>query len=384
MKIIIPTVSRSDFSILLPLIKILKKNSKFKIKTLVTGEHYSKKMGNTLKEISNHKIQANLKIKLKEYKSNPQSILKKSSKIIDKFSNIIKSIKPNLIIVLGDKYETLIIAFCAFIYRIPIVHIHGGEKTIGSLDDTFRHQISKMADLHFVEREVYKKRLIQLGENSKNIIVCGSLARESLKEKKFYDLKFLEDKFKIKFFKKNLIFTYHPEIGKKLKKKVLNNIFLIFEKNPNIKFIITSPNLDSGSDYIRDLINKKKGLKNVDYVKSFGEDYYFSVLKIVDGIIGNSSSGLIEAPALKKFTINIGIRQKGRFLEKSVINCSNNLYEIQKSINIAYSKKFKNNILNYKLKKNIKTSNKILKSLRRFDYKKDRYKVFNDINFKNK
>ena len=117
-------------------------------------------------------------------------------------------------------------------------------------------------------------------------------------------------------------------------------------------------------------------------MKSFGQDYYFSTLKIVDGVIGNSSSGMIEVPALKKFTINIGIRQKGRFLEKSVINCKNNINEIQKSLNYAYSKKFQKNLNNHKIIKNIKTSKMILKSLKKFDYKKDRYKVFNDINFK--
>ena len=382
MKITIPTVSRSDFGILLPLIKVLKKDKKFKVEILATGEHYSKKMGNTFKEISKNKIHIDSKIRLNENKSDSTSILKKSSKIISKFSSLLKLNKPNLLIVLGDKYETLIIAYCAFIHRIPIVHIHGGEKTIGSLDDTFRHLISKMSNLHFVERGVYKKRLIQLGENSKNIIVSGSLARENLKNKKFHNIKFIEDKFKIKFFKKNLIFTYHPEIEKKLNKKKINSVFSIFEKNPDIKFIITSPNLDIGSDYIRALIKKKIKLKNVDYVKSFGQDHYFSTLKIVDGVIGNSSSGMIEVPALKKFTINIGIRQKGRFLEKSVINCKNNINEIQKSLNYAYSKKFQKNLSNHKMIKNIKTSKIILKSLKKFDYKKDRYKIFNDINFK--
>jgi GDP/UDP-N,N'-diacetylbacillosamine 2-epimerase (hydrolysing) len=380
MKILIPTVSRSDFGILLPLIDIMKKDKKFDIKTLVTGEHYSKKMGNTFKEIISKKIEINSKIRLNEYKSNPISVLKKSSEIILKFSSLLKRMKPNLLIVLGDKYETLILTYCAFIYRIPIAHVHGGEKTVGSLDDTFRHQISKMSDIHFVERKIYKKRLIQLGENPKSIVVAGSLAKETLMNKVFLKKKIIEKKFKIKFFNKNVIFTYHPEINNKIDKKKINNIFSIIEKNPDIKFIITSPNLDIGSDYIRALINKKIKLKNVDYVKSFGQDYYFSILKIVDGIIGNSSSGLIEVPTLKRFSINIGIRQKGRFCEKSVINCSDRLIDIQKSLNVAYSTKFKKFLKNLKIKKKINTSDIILKTLKKFNYKKDRYKVFNDIN----
>ncbi len=219
MKILIPTVSRSDFGILSPLIDIIKKNKKFDIKTLVTGEHYSKKMGNTFKEIIYKKIQINSKIKLNEYKSNPISVLKKSSEIIQKFSKLLEGTKPNLLIVLGDKYETLILTYCAFIFRIPIAHIHGGEKTVGSLDDTFRHQISKMSDIHFVERKIYKKRLIQLGEDPKNIVVSGSLARETLMNEIFLKKKLIEKKFKIKFFNKNVIFTYHPEIYNKIDKK---------------------------------------------------------------------------------------------------------------------------------------------------------------------
>ena len=257
MKLLISTVSRSDFGILSGLIKVLEKNKKFKIKTLVSGEHHSRKMGNTFKEILNENISIDTHIRLKEYSSDPISVLRKSHDIIKKFSNFIKKDKPDLLVVLGDKYETFLITYCAFVCRIPIVHIHGGEKTIGSLDDTFRHQISKMSNLHFVERNIYKKRLIQLGEIPKNIIVSGSLSRECLKKHKFHKKKEIEKKFKIKFFNKNVIFTYHPETLGLLNKKKINGVFSIFEKNPHIKFIITAPNLDVGSDYLRFLIKKK-------------------------------------------------------------------------------------------------------------------------------
>ncbi len=381
MKLLIATVSRSDFGILSNLTIKLKKKKIFKIKTLVTGEHYSKKMGNTYQEMFNKNIKPDVKIKLKEYPSEPLFVLKKSSDLIIKLSNYLKKNKSDLLIVLGDKYETFLITYCAFINRIPIAHIHGGEKTIGSLDDTFRHQISKMANIHFPEREIYKKRLIQLGENPKNIIVSGSLARESINNHNFHKKKEIEKKFNFKFFDYNLIFTYHPETVNKFNKKKINNIFSIIEKNPNIKFIITSPNLDIGSDYVRNLIKKKRKLKNVKFIKSFGQDYYFSVLKIVDGVIGNSSSGIIEAPALKKFTINIGNRQMGRIFEKSIINCKDNVKDIQKSLKLAYSTKFNKVLKKFKIKDNLKASQIILKSLSNLNYKKHEYKIFNDINF---
>ena len=381
MKLLIASVSRSDFGILSTLIIKLKKKNFFKIKTLVTGEHYSKKMGNTFQEILNKDIKIDIKIKLKEYPSYPLAVLKKSSDLIIKLSNYFKKNKSDLLIILGDKYETFIIAYCAFINRIPIAHIHGGEKTIGSLDDTFRHQISKMANIHFAERETYKKRLIQLGETPKNIIVSGSLARESLNNHNFHKKREIEKKFNFKFFDKNLVFTYHPETTKKFDKKKINDIFSIIEKNPNIKFIITSPNLDIGSDYLRLLINRKRKLKNVKFIRSFGKNYYFSVLKIVDGVIGNSSSGIIEAPALKKFTINIGNRQTGRICEKSVINCKGNAKDIQKSLKLAYSTKFNKILKKFKIKDNLKASQIILKSISSFNYKKHEFKIFNDINF---
>ena len=215
-------------------------------------------MGNTFKEILNKKIKINSQIKLTEYSSNSISTLKKSSELIIKLSKYFENNRPDLLIILGDKYETLIIAYCAFIYRIPIAHIHGGEKTIGSLDDTFRHQISKMSNLHFAERKSYKKRLIQLGEISNNIIVTGSLAKEYIKKHNFHKKSEIQKKFGFKFFDKNLIFTYHPETIRKINKKKTKKIFSIFEKNPQIKFIITTPNLDIGSDYLKFLIEKKK------------------------------------------------------------------------------------------------------------------------------
>ena len=383
MKLIVATVSRSDFGIMSNLISLLKKDKNLSVSTLVTGEHFTSKMGNTFKEIKK-KFYIDKRIKLEEYSSEPNSIIKKSSELITKFSNYIKNNKPDLILLLGDKYEVLMIAYCAFIFRIPIAHIHGGEKTSGSLDDTFRHQISKMADLHFVERLEYKKRLIQLGEDSRKISIVGSLSRENLSKLSFISKKEIEKKFSIKFFEKNIIFTYHPETIKNVTKKKLAQIFDIINLYPDIKFIITSPNLDPGSDNIRNIIMKKKKLKNVNYIKSFGQEYYFSVLKLVDGIIGNSSSGLIEVPFMKKFTINIGSRQNGRYLEDTVINCNNDIENIVKSIKFAYSKKFQKVLQNFKSLDNLNASKKILKKITNFDSKNYSYKMFNDIDFINK
>ena len=171
-------------------------------------------------------------IKLNEYKSNPISVLKKSSEIIQKFSKLLGGTKPNLLIVLGDKYETLILTYCAFIFRIPIAHIHGGEKTVGSLDDTFRHQISKMSSVHFVEREVYKKRLIQLGESPSSVFTVGGMGVDNINNTKIISKKILESKLKIKFFKS-------PKSARVL---VIMDILFIFKNYINL--------ICNGSNYL--------------------------------------------------------------------------------------------------------------------------------------
>lgn len=381
MKILVTSVSRSDFGILSNLIGKLFKDKFFNIELLITGEHNSKLLGYTKREVFKS---FNKKVRLLKISDNKnissKTILIKSSEILYKISEYYKKINPDLVLLLGDRYETLLLAYAALICDKPIAHIHGGEKTIGSKDDIFRHCISKISNIHFVERVEYKKRLVQLGENKNKIYIVDSLGRENIKKIKFQKKNMLEKKYKFNFFEKNLIFTFHPE--NKKNNIIKNDIRMTLEairQSKNIRFIFTSTNLDNGSDVIRDEIFKfiKKNTHCI-YVPSFGTIDYFSILKYSDGVIGNSSSGIIEVPALNKFTINIGDRQAGRYKDISIIDCKCKTKEILKSINNAYSKKFQLKIKNnfYKLNN---SSNKIIRIIKRLDLRKIKHKEFVDI-----
>ena len=381
MRVLFITTSRSDYGILEPLLRKIKKDKFFQTKILVTGEHNSK-IHNKSKNLvlKDNKLNTNiLKISDREG-SNPKDILKKSSIILSKIFHYLKNINPDIILLVGDRYETFLVSYASMVCRIPIAHLHGGEKTVASIDDAMRHSISKMANIHLVERLDYKRRLIQIGEDRSKIFVVGSLGRENINNTKLFSKKYLEKNLKFKFFDKNIIFTYHPETLNT--DKIEKNIKIILKsiKNyNNIRFIFTSPNLDVGSNIIRKNIMKFiKNNSNAVYFPSLGSKKYFSVLKYSDGVIGNSSSAIIEVPFMKKFSINIGNRQKGRFKYPSVINIKNSSKEIKNAINLVYQKKF-----SIKIKKNKiysrKTSNKIVGILKKINLNKILFKEFVDL-----
>ena len=208
-KILIFTSSRADYGLFHRLIKKLKK--KFQIKLVVSGSHLSKKHGETIKEINDTKIKIFKKIKWSKFEDSHLNIVNNFSETLKKFSMIIKNYKFDLIILLGDRFETLSVAIAAHLFRIPIAHIHGGELTSGSIDDAMRHSITKLSSLHFVSHKEYKKRVIQLGENPNNVFVVGSLGAENIDQTKFLSKNNLEKLLKLKFLDKNILINFHPE-----------------------------------------------------------------------------------------------------------------------------------------------------------------------------
>jgi len=319
---------------------------------VVAGSHLEKNYGLSAKEIiaDKNKIDFSFKTKLKS--NNSISTLFSMSESLKKFTLILKKINPNIVIILGDRYEMLMAAISAMIQNYPIAHIHGGETTKGAFDDSIRHAISKMANLHFVSHDLYKKRLIELGENSKKIFNFGGLGAENISICKFLSKKQIEEKYKFRFYKKNIVVAFHPVTREpRTAKKYFLELVKALEKFPSIRFIFTYPNIDPENIFIIKIIEKcVKKNKNFISVKSFGQKFFFSVLKNIDGMIGNSSSGILEAPSFKISTINIGNRQKGRAQGNSIINCKPVAKSIEKCIRKIYSKNFKKKI---KLSKNI-------------------------------
>ena len=231
----------------------------------------------------------------------------------------------------------------AYISRIPVAHIHGGEVTHGALDDSFRHAISKMSQIHFVANKVYKKRLIQLGETPKNIFVVGALGIDNILEAKFSSKINLGKKLNIEFGDKNLLINFHPETANKyLAKDHVKEILSALNSFENIKLFFTYPGSDlENQEIIKVIRNFVENNNNAYFFKSLGSVNYLSFLNIVDAVIGNSSSGIIEMPYFKKPTINLGSRQSGRLFASSIINCEIKKEKIIQAIKYIYSKKFK-------------------------------------------
>ena len=373
MRICIFTGSRSEYSLLKKLIILLNKDPFFQCKLVVSGSHLSNLYGLSYKEILDDgiKIFSKQKVNLKD--SSPWSVCNAFALVNQKLNIFFQKNKFDLLIVLGDRYEALAVSIAAYINRIKICHIHGGEKTLDSLDDNFRHAISKFSNYHFVSHKLNKKRLIQLGENKENIHVVGGLGANIIKNFQFHTKNFLEKELKLTFHKKTILVNFYPEISnnfdtKKNLKFILNTINFF----PKFQFVFTLPSHDRDVDFFEKKIsNLCKKRKNCFVFKNLGQRKYLSLMKYSDLVIGNSSSGILEAPSFSRFSLNIGNRQSGRIFSKSVIQTSAKTEELKKKIKKYINKKsnFKNeyyrnntyDLMVQKLKKIKKNLNKNFK-----------------------
>ena len=340
------TTARSDFGLLRNLIVETSKIKKFKVSLIATGSHFSNVYGNTFKEILKNRVKITKKIKTLQ-SGNTNNIGVLISKCIKDSSIYFKKNKTDILIILGDRYEALSVAIAAHVNKIPIAHIHGGELTKNLMDDAFRHSITKLSQIHFTANNVYKNRVIQLGENPKNVFLTGALGIDAIKKTKLLSRYQIEKNLKIKLNNKNVIVTLHPEtLDRKFNSKKVDILFdSISSFKDEVNFIFTSP----GADYESNLIAKKiknfvKKNKNCYLFKSLGYEMYYSLLKLSNLMLGNSSSGVLEMPYFNKPTINIGYRQKGRLMDNSVINVKWNKTKIKKEIyKSLYKKQFYKN-----------------------------------------
>ena len=326
------------------LINKFQKDRNINLKIFATGMHLSPEFGNTYKEILNDDLKIEKKVKILNSSDTPTSISKSTALGISRFASVFDSTRPDFLIVLGDRYEMMSAVIAASFHQIPVAHIGGGDTTLGAFDEWIRHSITKMSWLHFVSNPSSKKRVIQLGENPKRVFVTGHLGVDRLKKTKLLNKNLIEKKMKFKFRKKNILITYHPvTLEKNTSAEQFKEILLAVSKLKDTKLIFTYPNSDSFGRIIIKMINKFVCSKKYDSVKfsSMGYVNYLSVLKHVDCVLGNSSSGLLEAPSLKISTINIGDRQKGRLKANSVVDSKPIKSLITKSIKQIYSNKFK-------------------------------------------
>ncbi len=345
-KICIFTGTRAEYGLLKPLIDELKIEKSIELQLIISGMHLSPEFGLTYREIELDGFSAIEKVEILLSSDSAIGVSKAMGLGMISYSEALDRLKPDLLVGLGDRFELFALASAALVQNIPIAHIHGGEVTAGAYDDAFRHSITKMANIHFASTEIYKKRIIQLGENPKTVFNVGALGIDNIKKIKLLSKSELEKSLSFNLDKPFFIVTFHPvTLENKSAEKQTTELLNALEKFSDYKIIITKPNSDNEGRVIIKLIDEFVN-KNKDRVKSFnslGQLRYLSTLKYAEMMIGNSSSGIIEMPFFKKPTINIGDRQKGRIFPNSVIQCEPN----EKSITNAIKKAIENKSKNY-------------------------------------
>jgi len=341
-KICVVTGSRADYGLLHPVILGISLDLELELQLVVTGMHLSEEFGSTVAEIEADGFEINHKVPTLANSDSPEGIAKSIANGIEGCANAFARLKPDLVVVLGDRFEIFAAASAALVSRLPIAHLHGGEVTAGAFDEAFRHSITKMSQLHFVAHEDYRNRVIQLGENPIHVFKVGALGVSNYKPKELLSKIQLEEEFGIVFKEKSLLITFHPvTLEKDTAVEQMNELLEALETLDDTTLIFTMPNADTGGQaqmkLIEDFVEKHS---NSIVFKSLGRVKYLSCLQLVQGVVGNSSSGIIEAPSFKVGTINIGERQLGRVQAESVINCDPKSSSIKLAIENLYEESF--------------------------------------------
>ena len=341
-KICIVTGSRADYGLLRLVMQGIKNDSELSLQVVATGMHLSPTFGLTFKEIEADGFNIDIKVKTLGRSDMDLDITKSMGKGIVGCAEAFAKLKPDLVVVLGDRYEIFAAAAAALVLRIPLAHLHGGETSTGAYDEAFRHSISKMSNLHFVATKEYRNRVIQLGENPNNVFLVGGLGVDVLKNITLLTKKELEDSLQIEFRAKSLLITFHPvTLENETSEMQIRALLSALSNLKDTTLIFTMPNADNGSHTIIRLIQEYVKENNDAFAfRSLGQKLYLSCVAHVDGVVGNSSSGLTEVPSFKKGTINIGSRQAGRLQASSVINCLAEEREISSALELLFSDNF--------------------------------------------
>ncbi len=329
-KVAVVTATRAEYGILRPLLRRLKEETEIDLQLLVTGTHLSEKYGRTQDEILQDGMEIYRKIPILENGNTPYDISITMANAIRGFAAYFREEKPHLLVVLGDRTELLGICSAAMNEQIPIAHLHGGELTEGAVDDCVRHAITKMSYLHFPTTEIYRRRIIQMGEEPKRVFAVGALGVENILSVPLFSYEQICEEAGIPLHQKYVVVTFHPvtlEMG--AVKEQVQELIEAMERKEEYFYLITKANADVGGEQVNHMFaDLESQRKNVRMVSSLGMKRYLSAVKYSEFVMGNSSSGVIEAPALGTPTVNIGNRQKGRIMAETVISCEPKLQEI--------------------------------------------------------
>ena len=347
-KICVITGSRAEYGLLRWVMQGIKDEPTLTLQVIATGMHLSPQFGNTYQEIEDDGFAIDRRVEMLTGSDTPVGIAKSMGNGLIGFADALNELNPDLIVVLGDRFEIFSAVSAALVARIPVAHIHGGELTEGNFDDALRHSITKMSHLHFVAANEYRNRVIQLGESSERVFNVGGLGVDNIAKTKLMGRDQLESELQFEFQERNLLVTFHP-VTLKSDSGVdqLSELLAALDSFPDIGLIFTKPNADTSGQLMAQLIEKYVNSRaNAKSYASLGAVRYLSTLACVDGVVVNSSSGILEAPSCRVGTVNIGDRQRGRLQAASVISCTSNQEVIENAIRQLMSEDFKHIVQN--------------------------------------
>lgn len=344
-RICVVTGSRAEYGLLNRLIRMIADSPLTELKLIATNMHLSPLFGETYKEIEADGFTIDKKVPILEDTApdNSEATLKAMSKAISGLSEAFSELKPDLVLILGDRYEILSAAIAAMIHKIPIAHIGGGNVTEGAYDDAIRHSITKMSHLHFVSTDVYRRRVIQLGELPERVFNVGSIGIENILRSPLMTEEELEKSLNFKVNRSTLLVTYHPvTLSADNVEKDIDAFLSVLDERKDLRIIFTMPNSDTGGHIIMEKINQFVQDHNdrACAFKSLGYKRYLSTMKYAGAVVGNSSSGVVEAPSFHIPTLDIGDRQKGRIAADSVYHCSPDAESIKAGLSYIFSDEF--------------------------------------------
>lgn len=337
------TGTRAEYGLLKPLMEKINNDPGLELYLIVTGAHLEERLGNTCEQIERDALPIGAKIPMGLAEDTPQGICVSIGRELAGLSETFRDAALDLLVLLGDRYEALAAAVAAVLFRIPVAHIHGGETTEGAIDDMMRHAITKLSQLHFASTTKYAERIIRMGEQPGQVHAVGALGVENIKTMNLLRRETLATQFGSLFLKPYVMVTYHPvTLDDESAEQQIEALFAALEKHPEYNYIFTYANADRGGAAINEMLESfANEHANAAVFSSMGQVGYLSALHYASAVVGNSSSGIIEAPSFHIPTVDIGRRQRGRMAGDSVLHCGNGCGEICAALDAALSEEFR-------------------------------------------
>jgi GDP/UDP-N,N'-diacetylbacillosamine 2-epimerase (hydrolysing) len=346
-KICVVTGTRAEYGLLYWLMKEIQGIETLELQIITTGMHLSTEFGLTYQQIEKDGFTIDKKVEMLLSSDSEVGISKSMGLGLIGFADALNDLNPDLLVVLGDRFEIFVAAIAATVAKIPIAHLHGGETTEGAFDEAFRHSITKMSHLHFTAAEEYRNRVVQLGEHPSRVFNVGAIGIDNIIRLALLSKEAFEESIHFKLGKKNLLVTFHPvTLESETAKDQFEKLLTVLDQLEETHIIFTKANADTDGRIINEMIDEYVAVhpQNTVVFTSLGQLRYLSSMQYMDAVVGNSSSGLAEAPSFKIGTINIGDRQKGRIRADSVINCDPTINSIAAALDVLYSSEFRETV----------------------------------------